>query len=85
MGFYKSVVDGYILSIYTSAGQGNITKSEYDEILEVIQNKPSATETTDYKLRDDLTWEEYQIEPPDPDPEIDDSKALEILLGGDAE
>ena len=82
MRYYKMISDGYILSIGTGNGGEEITKAEYDETLSVIHNKPAATETTDYRLREDLTWEEYQIDPPDPDPEIDEAEVYEILFGG---
>ena len=85
MKFYKQIENGYIYTIGIGSGFIEISESEYNEILEVIQNKPKATETTDYRLREDLTWEEYEIDPPDPDPELDDSETLEILLGGESE
>lgn len=84
MTFYKNVVDGYIQFVGASSGEiaNQITEDEYNEILAVIQNKPPATETTDYRLREDLTWEEYPVDPPDPDPEISDAELLNILIGG---
>lgn len=81
MRFYKQISDGYILAIGTGNGGTEITGDEYNDILAVIHSKPAATETTDYRLREDLTWEEYPVDPPDPDPEIDDSELLEILMG----
>ena len=81
MAYYKQISDGYIVCIGTGGGT-EITESEYNTILSVIRNKPPATETTDYRLREDLTWEAYPIDPPDPDPEIDDTELLEILMGG---
>lgn len=81
MKYYKQVSDGYIVCIGTGGGT-EITEEEYNTILDVIHNKPHRTETTDYRLRKDLTWEEYPIDPPDPDPEIDDSELLDILMGG---
>lgn len=84
MRYYKSIIASYIAGIGTGAGNGTeITESEYNAILDIIHNKPAASETTDYRLKTDLTWEPYEIEPPDPDPELDDSDALDILLGGD--
>lgn len=80
MQFFKVVENGLILSIGTGT-TGNITEAEYNEILAVIHEKPPATETTDYRLREDLTWEAYPIDPPDPDPDIDDSELLDILMG----
>ena len=84
MRYYKMTDNGYILCIGTGLGGIEITESEYNEILSVIHNKPTGTATTDYHLREDLTWEEYEI-PPMPEPDIDDSEALEILLGGESE
>lgn len=78
---YKQINDGYITSIGDNIGGTEITDDEYNAILAVIHNKPPATETTDYRLREDLTWEEYPIDPPDPDPEINDSELLDILMG----
>lgn len=82
MKYYKVVQDDYIMMVGTDTGGTEITKSEYTEILAVIHDKPHATETTDYRLREDLTWEAYPIDPPDPDPEIDDTELLNILMGG---
>lgn len=59
-----------------------ISKARYDSIIAAIPRKPAATATTDYRLKTDLTWEQFEIDPPDPDPELDDSEAIEILLGG---
>ena len=82
MRFYKNIEDGYITAIGTGGGGVEITEDEYDEIMAVIQAKPPRTETTDYKLRTDLTWEEYE-RPPEPEPDIDGEELLDILLGGE--
>ena len=81
MRYYKAIENGYILAIGTGAGGEEITEALYDEIVAVIHNKPARTETTDYRLREDLTWEAYPVDPPDPDPELDEEEALNILLG----
>lgn len=81
MKYFKQISDGYIVCIGTGGGT-EITETEYNEILSVIHDKPKATETTDYRLREDLTWEAYPIDPPDPDPEIGDAELLDILMGG---
>ena len=83
MRHFIVIVDGYILAIGTGNGHTEITEDEYNAILEVIHNKPSATATTDYRLRTDLTWEEYEL-PPRPEPELDDTEALNIILGGES-
>lgn len=82
MKFYRIISDGYILAVGTDIGGMEITEAEYDEIMAVIRTKPARTETTDYRLKEDLTWEPYEVEPPDPDPELDGEDALEILMGG---
>ena len=78
---YKIIENGYILAI----GDGNqgeqITQKEYDSIIEVVRNKPPHTETTDYRLRENLTWEAYEL-PPLPEPEPDAEEILDVLLGG---
>ena len=84
MRYYKNVDNGYILAIGTGNGGTEITEAEYNKILSVIQTRPQSTETTDYKLRVNLTWESYDIEPEPEEDEIDESEALEILLGGSA-
>lgn len=58
-----------------------ITAKKYEEIVEIIKNKP-IREGYEYYLRDDLTWEERKIPAPDHDPEIDDAELLNILMGG---
>ena len=80
--YAKLVENGYIKAVGEGIIGTEITESEYDIILDTIHNKPPRTETTDYRLREDLTWEEYPLDPPDPDPEIDDAELLEILMGG---
>ena len=82
MDYYKSISNGYIMAIGKGNGGTVITESEYNTILSIIPNKPPATETTDYRLREDLTWEAYPIDPPDPDPDIDGDELLDILMGG---
>ena len=83
MRYYKLIESGYITAIGTGGGGAEITEAEYDEIMAVIHTKPAQTETTDYRLRTDLTWEAYTVEPPVDDEEISDEEALGILLGGD--
>lgn len=82
MRYYKDLQDGYIVAIGTGGGGEEITEAEHESILAVIRNKPARTETTDYHLREDLTWEEYErIEPPD-ESEPSAEEVVDILLGG---
>lgn len=82
MRYYKDLQDGYIVAIGTGGGGAEITETEYNSIFSVIQNKPARTDNTDYHLREDLTWEEYErIEPPD-ETEPSAEEVVDILLGG---
>ena len=86
MKYYKVISGGYITGVGKSSIQPTnaIDKSEYELILSIIKNKPPCTDLTDYRLKTDLTWEEYEVspDPPDPDPDIDDAELLDILMGG---
>lgn len=81
MRFYKQTAGGYITSIGTGAGGTEITESEYNEIMTAIHSKTETTETLDYQLKDDLTWEPFEVEPVEVD-DIDEAEALDIILGG---
>lgn len=81
MKYYKITSNGYIISIGTGNGGTEITEEEYNEIFSVIRNKPTPTETTDYMLKEDLTWEAYVIEPVEPEPTAEE--LLDILTGED--
>ena len=80
--FYKIIDNNYIKAIGSGDDGIVITEFEYNEILNVIQNKPPRTETTDYRLKTDLTWESYGVQPV-PEPEPEPEEILSILLGGD--
>lgn len=83
--FYKLVFDGYIIAIGEGNGGIEITESEYNTIMEVIRNRPSA-EGKGYRLRTDLTWEEYDLPPVPPIEDeitLDDALAMLRELGVD--
>lgn len=84
MRFYKLVENGYISSIGTGGGGTEITESEYNEILSAIRNKPQRDGIIDYRLTENLTWEQYERdpEPPAEEMELDSDEALNLLLGG---
>ena len=81
--YYKQTSDNHIIAIGTGAGGTEITKVEYDEIMAIIQNRPSA-DGKGYRLKADLTWEAYDL-PPEPEPsdedELSDAEALNVILG----
>ena len=85
MRYYKQIEGNYIIAIGTGGGGTEITEIEYDDILTIIHNQPQATETTDYRLKTDLTWEQYQVEPPVPDDNPPDNlqESAEYLLNHD--
>ena len=85
MRYYAQYSDsGYLFAISTGYGDAEITEAEYNEIMAIIQNRPTA-EGKGYRLKADLTWEEYDL-PPEPEPsdedELSEAEALDILLGG---
>ena len=82
--YRKYVQNGYILCAGTGGMGEEITEEEYNAILAAFAERPFDTDEKGYRLTEELVWEEYSKtpEPPDPDPELDDSAALEILLGG---
>lgn len=84
MRHYKLIEGNYIVAIGTGGGGVEITEAEYNTIMAVIQRKPPRTETTDYHLKTDLTWEEYEREEePLDDAELDPQDALDAIFGGD--
>lgn len=83
MRYYKLIESGYITGIGTGGGGEEITEAEYTAILTAIRDMPPETDTVGYKLKTDLTWEQYTKEPePEDDtayPE-DIAEALEGIL-----
>ena len=84
--YYKQTDDVYILAVGVGVGGMEISADEYSEILSIIQNRPIAG-GKGYRLKTDLTWEEYDLPPvpePSDDDEISNDEAINILLGGAA-
>lgn len=81
--FCKLVSNNYIEAIGRGGFGIEITEAEYNNLIEIIHNKPIAESGYDYRLREDLTWELYELPiiPPE-DEEISDTEALEIIRGG---
>jgi hypothetical protein len=80
MKFTKIVIGGYILGLAVADKGIEITEQEYRELTDIFHAMP-VREGYAYRLREDLTWEEYPAEP-EPVDEISNEEALEILLGG---
>lgn len=60
-----------------------ITETQYSEILSMLRNRPIAPDGFAYRLTESLEWELHELPPEDPDPELSDQEALDIILGGD--
>lgn len=61
---YKYTNDGYIIGVGTGAGAGEpITSPEYNEILNKINNRPTAPEGFTYRLTTALEWELCELTP----------------------
>ena len=81
--YFKNVIDGFVVSISINHGQVEISKAEYDTILALSRSQPTAPSGSDYKLRaDTLEWELVELPPEPVDPDVDDTEAIGILLGG---
>ena len=89
MKYYKTIIDGYLVSVGTGTGGTEITESEYNELLSIIHNRPTPQTGFDYKLKaDTLEWELVELpEPSDTDDEATESDYIEALqdLGVDVE
>lgn len=77
MRYYKQLSDSYITAVGTGYGGEEITEAEYNEIMSIIQSRPQAA-GKGYRLKTDLTWEEYDL-PPQPEPEEPELTAEEAL------
>ena len=57
-----------------------ITETQYNEILSMLRNRPTAPDGFAYRLTRELEWELYEA--PVEEPELTADEALEIILGG---
>lgn len=82
----KIIDEGFIVGLVNGLHGSHgveITAQEYNELTEIFHSMP-VKEGFGYRLKTDLTWEEYKINP-EPQDLIGDAEALDILLGGDGE
>lgn len=61
MRYYKLIENGYLIAIGTGVGGIEITEEEYNSILAHIRSCPEAPEGYGYRLKEDLTWELYEL------------------------
>lgn len=85
IAYYKIVDEnGYIAGFGTNGSDSMtaITEEDYNSLLTMFSNRPTAEEGHAYILRDNpREWVLIEL-PPEPEPEIDPEEALSILLGG---
>ena len=60
--YYKRVENGYLIAIGTGPGGTQITADEYIQLQETIAARPLPPEGYDYRLTEDLIWEEYDAQ-----------------------
>jgi hypothetical protein len=78
--YFKIVEEGYISLVGTGSSDNAITREEYETILSVIHNRPTADPGYTYKLRTDLTWELCEAPPiPEEDEEATEEDYLAAL------
>ena len=83
MRYYKQTSNNYIIAIGTGYGGTEISEDEYNDIMAIIQSCPAA-EGKGYRLKTDMTWEEYDLPPvpePSDDDELSDAEALNVIMG----
>ena len=61
MKYFKNIENGYIVSVSTMHGQTEISKEEYENILQVIRTIPKAPQGFEYKLTKSLTLRMCQL------------------------
>ncbi len=78
MRYYKQITKNYITAIGTGSGNTEITEAEYNKIVSIIRDRPQSDDKG-YRLKTDLTWEEYDVIPIEPEPADDEADMLEAL------
>lgn len=76
MRFYKIISGGYIVGIGNGSGFTEISETEYNELLAIIQSKPTAPTGFGYRLTTSLEWEQYELPPV----EVDDTATEQDYL-----
>jgi hypothetical protein len=72
-----------VKDIYKCTWYGEeITETQYNEILSMLRNRPTAPDGFAYRLTKELEWELYEA-PVEEEPELTADEALNIILGGE--
>ena len=80
MRYYKQIDSDYTVAIGTGFGGTEITEEEYNQIMSVIQSAPHE-DGKGYRLKTDMTWEEYDVEPIEVEEEPSAEEILDIITG----
>ena len=86
MNYCILTTDGYVAGIASSDNPlpNPVTEAEKNAVFAFLCDKPIAPDGYEYKLKaDTLEWELVELPPaPEPSEDVDDSEALDIILGG---
>ena len=82
--YYKSIEDNILIAVGTSsvasAPNIEISRAEYDSILDIVRNKPEDTDTIIYKLHaDTLEYVAYD-RPEEPVPEEPTDPVIDSII-----
>lgn len=82
MKYFITVKDGIIIGVGKNCGNTEITEAEYNDILTLFGERPTAPEGYIYLLRSDLTWELHEKPAiPEEDATEEDYQAALSLMG----
>lgn len=76
--YYAIIENERLVMIGIGQGGTEITEAEYNQIMDIIQTRPTPPDGKGYHLKTDLTWEEYDLpsEPGQPEEEQTDAEKL---------
>lgn len=77
--YFKNLDGEYIFSVGEGLGDVEITKEEYENILSIVHDRPTAEIGFVYKLRTDLTWELVEAPVVEVDEEATEADYLDAL------
>ena len=77
--FYKKITDGYIIAVGKGEDGVIIDEQEYKHLLEISKRRPTPQDGYDYRLKEDLTWELYELPPMEYEEEATEQDYIEAL------
>ena len=86
MRYFLLIENGHVMGVGKADRVGNeITETQYNEILSMLHNRPTAPDGFAYRLTKELEWELYELPVEDPNPELTTEEVLDIILGGETQ